>query len=70
MQLQMLTETLEVPRTTPYYPLLIETRFWTMRAIVSYRRLMLYHNILASDKKRFAKQIIEEQRKLVKYNVK
>ena len=64
MQLQMLTESLEVPRTTPYYPLLMETGFWQMKARVPYRRLMLFHNIMNSDEKRVAKKVVEEQMKM------
>ena len=63
MQLKMLTEVLEVTRSTPYYPLLMETGFWTMRARISYRRLMLYHNIVVSDERRITKQLIEEQKR-------
>ena len=46
LQLSILVGILEVPSSTPYYPLLLETGWWTMRARLSYRKLMLYHNIL------------------------
>ena len=64
IQLNLLTEILEIPRTTPYLPLLIETGFLKMEARLAYNRLMLYHNLLKSDDKRVAKLVMEEQEKL------
>ena len=64
IQLNLLTEILEIPRTTPYLPLLIETGFLKMEARLAYNRLMLYHNLVKSDDKRVSKLIIEEQEKL------
>ena len=62
MQHKILTEVLEVPGTTPYIPLLLETGFWTMSARLAYKKLMLYHNFIRSDEKRIAKQLINQQK--------
>merc|ERR1712096_152738 len=61
IQLSILTGILELPKTTPYCALLMETGWWTMRARISYRRMMLYHNIIRSDNKRPVKKILREQ---------
>ena len=63
IQLSILTGILELPKTTPYCALLMETGWWTMRARISYRRMMLYHNIIRSDNKRPVKKILREQEK-------
>jgi hypothetical protein len=63
MQLEILTGILEIPRTTSYYALLLETGWWTMRARVDYKKLMLLHNIVQSDERRFIKRLIVEQEK-------
>ena len=59
----MLRQFLEVPKTTPYYGLLMETGWLTMEARLDYKKLMLYHNIIHSDDKRVIKKIIEAQAK-------
>ena len=63
MQLEILTGILEVPSSTPYCALLMETGWWTMRARLAYKKLMLYHNIVHSDGKRVIKKILEVQEK-------
>ena len=64
MQKKVLTEVLELPVTTPYYPLLMETGIWPIRHRIAYKKLMLYHNIIKSDEKRVIKKILQEQIKL------
>ena len=49
MQHKILTGVLEVPISTPYYPLLLECGWWTMAGRLAYKKLMLYHNIVTSD---------------------
>ena len=63
IQLSILTNILELPSSTPYYALLMEVGWWTMKGRISYRRLMLYHNIIKSDKRRVLKRLLEEQKK-------
>ena len=63
IQLSILVGILEIPKTSPYYPLLRETGWWTMRARLSYKKLMLYHNIVNSDERRVIKKIMETQQK-------
>ena len=63
IQSKTLKDLLELPQSTPYYPLLIETGCWTMEARISYRRLMFYHNLLRSDDKRMAKKVVLVQQK-------
>ena len=54
---------LEVPKSTPYLPLLLETGMWTMEARINYKKLMLYHNIMNSDDNRLLKHIVMEQKR-------
>ena len=63
IQLSILTNILELPSSTPYYALLMEVGWWTMKGRVAYRRLMLYHNIIRSDKRRVLKRLLEVQEK-------
>ncbi len=66
MQLTILTGILELPASTPYCALLMETGWWTMRARVAYRKLMLYHNIIKSDEQRVIKELVRIQQKAVR----
>ena len=61
IQLTILTGILEMPKTTPYYALLMEVGWWTMRARLAYRKLMLYHNIVRSNEKRPLRKILDVQ---------
>ena len=63
IQHSILCGILELPKTTPYCAMLMEVGWWTVKARVSYRRLMLYHNIMKSDDRRTIKKIVEEQKK-------
>ena len=44
VQHSILTGVLNLPMSTPYNALLMEVGWWTMRARLGYRKLMLYHN--------------------------
>ena len=61
MQHQILSQILEVPISTPYMGLLMETGMWTMKARIDYRKLMLFHNIKNSEDSRIIKQILKVQ---------
>ena len=63
VQLQMLTGILELPSSTSYCALLLETGWWRMRARIHYKKLMLFHNIVHSDGKRVVKRLLNEQEK-------
>ena len=62
-QAQMIRQLLELPCSTPYLPLLLETGMWTMEGRIDYKKLMLFHNILNSPDERIIKQVIGEQMK-------
>ncbi len=62
VQHTILTGILELPSSTPYYPLLMETGWWTVRGRLVYKKLMLYHNIVTSDEKRVVKKMIKVQK--------
>ena len=51
-----------LPITTPYIGLIIETGVWPAEQRINYSSFMLYHNILNSTKDRLIKQIIQEQK--------
>ena len=61
IQLKILVGILGLPKTTPYCALLMEVGWWTMRARLDYRKLMLYHNIVRSDERRQIKKIVQVQ---------
>ena len=61
MQQHILTKLMNVPRSTPYGGLLLETGMWTMEARIEYSKLMLYHNIKNSDDERIIKKIVKVQ---------
>ena len=62
MQAQVLKRIIEVPDSTPYYGILMETGWWTMKAKIEYKKLMLYHNIQNSHEERIIKQILNIQK--------
>ena len=64
LQGEVVRDLMEVPVTTPYDGLLLELGILTMKARIDYRKLMLYHNLVNSDDRRIAKQLIEEQKKM------
>ena len=61
IQLSILVGILGLPKSTPYCALLMEVGWWTMRARLAYKKLMLYHNIVRSDEKRVVKKIVKVQ---------
>ena len=63
VQLKILTSTLQLPQSTPYYAILMEVGWWTMEGRIVYAKLMLYHNIMRSNKKRVLKNLLKEQEK-------
>ncbi len=64
IQAKMLRDLLEVPISTPYLPLLLETGMWTMEGRVDYKKLMLYHHIINSPDERLLKNLIVTQTKM------
>ena len=62
MQGTILRQYLEVPNSTPYYGLLMETGWLTMEARLHYRKMMLFHNIMNSDERRVLKKLLLVQR--------
>ena len=62
-QAQIIRQLLELPISTPYLPLLLETGTWTMEGRIHYKKLMLFHNITNSSDERILKNIISEQMK-------
>ena len=61
IQHQALCTLLDLPKTTPYIALLNEVGMWRMEERLSYRRIMLYHNIVHSEETRLIKKMIEQQ---------
>ena len=61
IQANFLRDLLEVPSSTPYLPLLLETGMWTMEARIAYRKLMLFHHIINSSDDRIITNIIRYQ---------
>ena len=61
VQLLILTSILELPKTTPYFALLMEVGWWPIKARISYKKLMLFHNIMRSHKRRVLKKLLLAQ---------
>ena len=66
VQLNILTNLLELPKTTPYCALLMEVGWWPMKDRLSYKKLMLYHNIVRSDDRRVIKKLLRVQEREVR----
>ena len=52
-----------VPISTSYIGLIMETGTWPANQRIQYSIMMLYHNIMNSDHKRVARKILAEQAK-------
>ena len=53
-----------LPKSTPYWGILSEFKILPIKLLITYRKLMLYHNMINSDNKRVSKQVIQQQEKL------
>ena len=62
IQLKSLCSLIGLPKSTPYIGLLSEVGIWTIEERMKYRKLMLYHNLINSDDKRLARNIVLGQR--------
>ena len=61
MQGNILRECLQLPRSTPYEAMLLETGMSTMKGRIWYKKMMWYQNILKSDRERLVKKVVAEQ---------
>ena len=61
MQKKVLSRLLEVPSSTPYFGILMETGMWTVEARIAYRKLMLFHNLMHSEDDRVTKNMLMVQ---------
>ena len=61
IQGQLLKGLYGLPKSTPYWGILYELDVIPIKYVITYKRLMLYHNIMNSDDKRVIKHIVREQ---------
>ena len=61
IQKNVLTSILDLPTSTPYIGLLSEVGIWPVKYLIEYKRIMLLHQIITTQKRRFLKEIIEDQ---------
>ena len=61
IQSECLKRILNLPVSTPYYGILMETGLWPLQNLVWYRKLMLYHSIVKSKERRLAKIVWTQQ---------
>ena len=61
-----LKQVLQLPPSTPYAPMIIETGLWTAKERLKYITMMLFHEIMNSDDDRKSKEIIKNQIKYKK----
>ena len=61
MQKDILTDMMDLPKSTPYFGLLSELGVWPFEQLLAYKRIMLLHQILTSDDNRFLKEVIIDQ---------
>ena len=62
MQGKMLKKLLGLPKSTPYWGLLIERGMWPVEGQLRYKKAMLLHNLVHSDDNRVAKRAINDQK--------
>ena len=63
IQRRELKRIFNVPISTSYIGLIMETGTWPANQRIQYSIMMLYHNIMNSDHKRVARKILAEQAK-------
>ena len=51
----------DLPKSTPYWGLLYELNIMPIMYRITYKRMMLYHNIINSDERREIKKVVQEQ---------
>ena len=51
----------QLPASTAYTGIIMETGIWPAEQKIQYSTMMLYHNIKNSDNNRKVKQVVEEQ---------
>ena len=56
---------LQLPQTTPYAAMIMETGLWAFKERLKYTTMMLFHEIINSDNNRKSKEVLENQ---IKYN--
>jgi len=61
VQAEILKSLFDMPVSKPYWGMLAEFGLWTLKMEVTYRKLILFHNIMNSKEDRLSKKIIEEQ---------
>ena len=61
LQAKILKGLFGLPKTTPYWGLIHELGVMPIISRVTYKKLMLYHNIVNSDDSRVAKKLVLEQ---------
>ena len=61
LQARALKLLLGLPDSTPYWGIIKETGIWTVEMVITYHRLMLFHNLITSDDSRLGKVIIKSQ---------
>ena len=52
-----------MPKSTPYWGMLIELDILPIKLLIAYKRLMVYHNLMNSDDRRVARDVVIEQEK-------
>jgi hypothetical protein len=50
-----------LPKTTPYWGMMHELGIWPITLTLTYRKMMVYHNLINSDDERLAKVLVEAQ---------
>ena len=58
---QLLKGLFGLPQSTPYWGLLYELGIIPIKYVITYKRMMLYHNIMNSDDNRVIKHVVREQ---------
>ena len=61
IQAKMLKGLYGLPKTTPYWGIVYELDVMPIMFLITYKRLMLYHNIVNSDESRTIKHLVKSQ---------
>ena len=58
---EVLRKVFEQKESTPYYGILSETGYWPYSYVIIYKRLMYFHHLIHSDKRRITRRMIINQ---------
>ena len=62
----VLRKIFEQRESTPYYGILAETGYWPYSYVIIYKKIMYFHHLIHSNKRRIARRIVINQTEMDK----